>query len=133
MNEVQQQKLDEGRKPEEDEEFKGQRQGVRGVGDIQPGSVMPSISPEPPQLTNLNFDSSQTSKPEVESEEPTQSDDAKAHPAAQSDIRWRPSIKSRVRKINDKIYIPGLMKKKRPDMDDDDDPDTDLQRKFAHE
>jgi calcium permeable stress-gated cation channel len=133
MNEVQQQKLDEGRKPEEDEEFKGQRQGVRGVGDIQSGSGMPSISPEPPQVTKLKFESSQTSKPEVESEGPTQSDDAKAHPATQSDIRWRPSIKSRMRKINDKIYIPGLTKKKQPDMDDDDDPDTDLQRKFAHE
>lgn len=135
MSEVRQQKLDDGEKPDEDEEFRGQRQGERGVGDTQSVPRMPTVSPEPPQLTNLDFESSEQPKPEVNFEEPTRLDDTKLHPAAQSDIRWRPLIKSRVRKINDKIYIPGITKKKRPHMDDDQDEDRDinLQRKFTHE
>jgi len=134
IGEVQEQKLDEGRTPEEDEQFKGHRQGARGIGDTQSVPRRSTISPEPPQLTKLEFESSQSSKPDVEFREPTQLDDTKIDPAAQPDMRWRPSIKSRVRKINDKIYIPGLTRKKRPEIDDDgDDPDTDLQRKFAHE
>src|SRR5579859_5949672 len=58
MGEVRQQKLDDGQKPEEDEEFKGQRQGPKGLGDTQSVPRRSTVSPEPPQLTKLEFESS---------------------------------------------------------------------------
>lgn len=134
MGEVLEQKLDEGRKPDEEAEFQGQRQGERGIGDITPVPKISFIPSEPPQITKLDYESSRPPPQEVEFEESTKLDPTISHPAAQSDARWRPSIKSRVRKLNDKIYIPGLTKKKQVDMEDDnDDPDTALQRKFTRQ
>lgn len=133
MGQVLEQKLDEGRKPDEEAEFQGQRQEEKGIGDTSSVPRTSSIPSEPPQITKLALASSRLPPQEVEFEELTKLDPTGDQPAAQSDTRWRPSFKSRVRKINDKIYIPGLTKKKQIDMDDDDDPDTDLQRKFTHE
>jgi hypothetical protein len=133
MSQVLEQKLDEGRKPDEEAEFQGQRQQVTGIGNTSSVPRTSTIPSEPPQITKLALDSSRLSPQEVELEDSAKLDPTGDHPAAHSDSRWRPSIKSRVRKINDKIYIPGLTKKKQSDMDDDNDTDTDLQRQFTHE
>jgi calcium permeable stress-gated cation channel len=134
MSQVREQKLDEGRKPDEEAEFQGERQGEEGLGDTTSVPKMSSIPSEPPQIGKLALESSRPPPQDVEFDDSAKLDTTSDHPATQSDLRWRPSIKSRVRKINDKFSIPGLSKKKKIDMDDDnDDLDTDLQRKFSHE
>ena len=151
MSKVQEQKLDEGRNLDEEQEFQGQREQAKGIGDSSAPNTTPSASksstanrkptiPEsPPQLNKLPFQPSKSQDlKQVQFDE--SKEDSKTQPAAQTDLRWRPSLKTRVKKIKDDItdiplpYIPGLMKKK-PDLDDSDseDPNTALQRKFTKE
>jgi calcium permeable stress-gated cation channel len=153
MSKVQEQKVDEGRNLDEEEQFQGQREQPSGIGDTSAetstpsarkssvASRKPSIPDSPPRLNKLPFEPSQSEAlKQVQFEEPGRLDDTKFHPAAQSDLRWRPSIKTRVKKLKDGMtdipipYIPGITKKKlETDDSDSEDPDTALQRKFTKE
>jgi calcium permeable stress-gated cation channel len=150
MSKVQEQKLDEGRNLDEEQEFQGQREQASGIGDTSAPNTTPSapkssttnrkpsIPESPPQLNKLRFQPSKSQDLKVQFEEPEE--ESNTQPTAQTDLRWRPSLKSRVKKIKDDItdiplpYIPGLMKKKtNVDDSDSEDPDTALQRKFTKE
>ena len=141
-SQVQEQKLDEGRDLDEEEVFQGKGDGKLGLGDTSSskegnsGTANTSSSPEaPPQVNQLEFKSPESSKPaEEEDDQLEEIDDSQIHPAIESESRWRPSIRQHVRRMNEKINIPGLTKKRTKDEDDDDENvDTSLARKFAHE
>jgi hypothetical protein len=123
--EVQQQKVEVGRNPEDEEEFQTQRQTKQSITDTNP-SVTPE-SPPPPKLEKLPFET-----PEAQAAEQA---DVEEEEAVQSDSRWsRSNIVGNIKRMNDKINIsiPGLKKRSKSE-DDDEDVDTALARKFTHE
>ena len=129
LTQVQQQKFEDGRKPEDTEEFQTQRQPKQSITDTNP-SVTPETSLPP--LEKLEFET-----PEAQSAEQAAADDV----AALSNSRWRPDIVGNIKRMNEKINIPinipipGIHKRRtRSDGDDDDENvDTALVRKFTHE
>ena len=109
LNKVEEQKeTEEGRKLADEESSKGQREGTRGVGDLQQ-------IPENP--TNLSQSSSPERKVDLKEAEPT------------TDLKWRPSLKTRIKGAR----IPGLHKKKTSEDEDLDSPLSDLIRKHTRE
>lgn len=141
-SQVQEQKLDEGRDLDEEAAFQGQGQGKIGSEDISSSkegksdAANTSSSPEAsPQLNQFNFESPESSKPAVGDDEPLEElDNSEIQPAIESDSRWRPSILQHVQRMNEKLSIPGLTKKRTEDGDDDDENvDTSFARKLAHE
>lgn len=133
LSKVEEQNLDEGRKPDEEAEFQSQREPKVAFGD------MATSSDTPPSLPKPEFQSPESSrsagKPEEDEEDRTEElDDTNMNPAEQTESRWRPSFRTHVKQMSEKINIPGLTKKRMKDEDDDDgNVDTSLERKFTHE
>jgi hypothetical protein len=124
--EVQQQKVEVGRNPEDEEEFQTQRQTKQSITDTNP-SVTPE-TPPPPKLEKLPFET-----PEAQAAEQA---DVEEEEAVQSDSRWsRSNIVGNIKRMNDKINIsiPGLKKRSKSEDDDEENVDTALARKFTHE
>jgi hypothetical protein len=124
--EVQQQKVEVGRNPEDEEEFQTQRQTKQSITDTNP-SVTPE-TPPPPKLEKLPFET-----PEAQAAEQA---DVEEEEAVQSDSRWsRSNIVGNIKRMNDKINIsiPGLKKRTKSEDDDEENVDTALARKFTHE
>ena len=141
-SQVKEQKSDEGRNLDEEAVFQGQSEGRGVFGDTssikegKTGTANASSSSEsPPQLNQLELESPESSKPSGKEDNIHEGlDDSKIHPAVESGSRWRPSIRQHVRRMNEKINIPGLTKKHTIEEDDgDEDVDTSLARKFTHE
>jgi len=126
LTQVQEQKFEDGRNPEDEEQFQTQRQTKQSISDTNP-SVTPE-TPPPPQLEKLEFET-----PEAQSAEQAAFEEDEA---AQTDSRWRPqNIVGNFKRINEKINIPipGLKKRNKLEDDDDENVDTALARKFTHE
>ena len=124
--EVQQQKVEVGRNPEDEEEFQTQRQTKQSITDTNP-SVTPE-TPPPPKLEKLPFET-----PEAQLAEQA---DVEEEEAVQSDSRWsRSNIVGNIKRVNHKINIsiPGLKKRTKSEDDDEENVDTALARKFTHE
>jgi len=124
--EVQQQKVEVGRNPEDEEEFQTQRQTKQSITDTNP-SVTPE-TPPPPKLEKLPFET-----PEAQLAEQA---DVEEEEAVQSGSRWsRSNIAGNIKRMNEKINIsiPGLKKRTKSEDDDEENVDTALARKFTHE
>ena len=132
-SEVQEQKLDDGRDPVEEEVFfKGQRESKVGFGngsstpEAESSIVGASSGPEaPPEVIGPESSKFINEKKDL--------DDPKVNAAEDSEPRRHPSILQSVRRINEKIHIPGLKKRHATDEDEDENVDTSLARKFAYE
>ena len=127
---VQEQKVAEGRKPDEEAEFRQQKIGPRGIGDTSPAPTrqpeMPSQIPRSDGIRNLD------EKVQERTCDPTNVDENKLDPASQSDGRFMTKLRD-VKNIGRKVQIPGLSKKKPEELDENELINIDLQRKFTHE
>ena len=125
---VQEQRSEDGQKPADDEESKGVPE-MKSVGNASPGL---NISP---QLGELEFESPESSKSGKKADVPEPVvEEADVNMEEGSESRWYPSIRDHVKRMNEKIPIPGFLKKKgKEDEDDGENVDTTLSRKFAHE
>jgi calcium permeable stress-gated cation channel len=129
LSKVEEQKIDNGTKPDEEAEFQGQQERKMGIEDTEktPDTV--------PQLEKLEFESPESSKSprQVEFQDPEVDEGGET---TRTESRLLPSLRDQVKRMNEKINIPGLTKKRDKDVDEDDDDvnvDTSLARKFAHE
>src|SRR5271170_3323839 len=97
LEEVQEQKIEVGRNPEDEEEFQTQRQVKQSITDTKP-SVTPE-TPPPPRLEKLEFET-----PEAQSAEQAVVEEEEA---AHADSRWsRTNIVGNIKRMNEKISIP---------------------------
>jgi hypothetical protein len=113
LSKVESQKAEEGRRLSDEEQFKGQREGPRGTGDLQRSPALDNLSaiPETPQP-----------------EEPSRQVDFKdVDPTA--DVQWRPSLKTRIKAVR----IPGITKKKTFEEDEYGTSVNDLTRKITRD
>ena len=121
---VQEQKLDEGRNPDEEAQFRSQREPLpEGIGDV-------SSVPEPSPQLKLKIESPESLREQEEDEEAQNLDDHDDGLVVHS------SIISRLKKVNHAIRIPnipGLTKEKAKELDSNEEIDTSFQRKFAYE
>ena len=134
-SQVQKQKLNDGRRLDEEEVFQEQREDKGGFGDT-------SLIPEAKSCI-VDASSSPGAPPQVNRPESPESSkaindnkdmpDSKATPDDDSEPRRRPSILQRVRRMNEKINIRGLTKRHAKDEEEDENVDTSLARKFAYE
>jgi hypothetical protein len=108
---VQDQKEEEGRKLEDEEEFKGERE-TQG---IPRSNAMGDLAEIPENVSGQDLSTVKIGHKDLN---PT------------TDIQWRPSLKTRFKGVR----IPGLKKKKTIDDDDElDSSENELARKYAHE
>jgi hypothetical protein len=114
LSKVESQKEEEGRRLSDEEQFKGQREGPKGTGDLQRSPALDDLAAIPENPSN--------NTPPA----PKQVEFKDIDPAA--DVQWRPSLKTRFKKVR----IPGLTKKKTLD-DDDDSPLDELTRKYTRD
>jgi calcium permeable stress-gated cation channel len=114
INKVESQKEEEGRRLSDEEQFKGQREGPKGTGDLHRSPALDDLAAIPENPSNNTPPAAK--QVEFRDIDPT------------ADVQWRPSLKTRIKNVR----IPGLTKKKTFD-DDDDSPLDELTRKYTRD
>ena len=134
-SQVQKQKLNDGRRLDEEEVFQEQREDKGGFGDTslipEAKSCIVDASSSPGVPPQVNRPESPESSKAINDNKDMP--DSKATPDDDSEPRRRPSILQRVRRMNEKINIRGLTKRHAKDEEEDENVDTSLARKFAYE